>query len=181
MSTPIDATPCEEDPPKAPRFIRLDMDDYRARLDERKIKRRQDEETAKQEAWRNSQMKQLPFLLDVLHRSFDAINRNIKCLEVASVVGDLDILQNKLNVLVEDTNKFSKCSKQDDDFVFLAQAIVFRRVVDDLLELVNQIDDIADTAQDNEIGQAIALSARDIHESLTQVATILAQQSKNYC
>jgi len=91
------------------------------------------------------------------------------------VVGDLDGLQNKLNILMEDTEKVSKCTKLDDDFVFLAQAIVFRRVVDDLLELVHQIGDIADTVQAREVGQAIALSARDIHKMLTQVATILAQ------
>jgi len=174
MSTPIDATLYEEDPHKATEFVKLDWEGFYARKNERKIKRQQDE-AAKREAWKNSQMTQLPFLLDVLHRASDAINRNIKCLEVASVVGDLDGLQNKLNVLMEDTNKFSKCSKQDDDFVFLAQAIVFRRVVDDLLELLNQIADIADTAQCHEVGQGIALSARDIHEMLTQVATILAQ------
>jgi len=171
MSNPIDATLCEKDPSKATGFVKLDWKGFYARKNER----RQAKEAAKREAWRNSQLKQLPFILGVFQPAFKSINSNIQILKMASVVGDLDILQNKLNVLMEDTNKFSKCSKQDDDFVFLAQAIVFRRVVNDLLELLNQIADIADTAQDHEIGQAIARSARDTHESLTKVATILAR------
>ena len=170
MSTPVGYTlPLRE----ATGFVKLDMDGYRARLNERKIKRRQAEEAAEREARRNSQMTQLRHFLKVLDIVLSETNGNIKNLKEVLVVSDLDDLQKELDVLMKNT--FSKCEKLDGDFVFLEHRIEFGRVVDDLLELLNQIADIADTVQNHKIKEAIVLSASNIHEMLTQVATILAQ------